>query len=705
MSESELEQLEREERELTEKLAQLAQKKQLVKDEIERNKPSQVIVVSFIPTDYTVRIKLTKYREDVVNVFRSIPGRYFDSYAEENRIPLKHWPELLDKLAKFEGLEIIYTDGVKEQIKTEMESPDYQVTHDNGKLVIKFKKSANAGLVSTIPGAKWDNIKGQYTLPLNEGWRLWDSLKDSNALWDEIAKQEVLNEIAKRQELDSIALAEDVDLQLEFADKEFKLRNFQKVTVKFIDSAGGKAIVAHQMGLGKTACIIAYAMYKNYRLAVICPAGLKETWRREIIRLTGKQPYVFSGTEPSIRDVQRLLMDKPQYAIFNYDMVARPKEQFDIIKDKQGNEYKANVKQRWLWIDLINSAGFDVVDCDEAHYIKNTDSNRSQAVRQINVSRMLFNTGTPVLNRPGELWPMLTMINPTQFPTENGFIYRYTYDGKTARNVEELRELLKPIMIRKLKKDVVKELPPIQRIFEWHNLSEKAQKVYNKVMTGIYIDMLKWEPDTKEGQQAVPNLLAQITRLKQVCAIDKMDRVAELAVELYDTHENGGPSKVIVFSQFKSVAQGIAKRLGNEAVCITGDLQRDERQALVDQFQKDSSIKFACCTWQVAGEGLTMTAAGYVIFSDLFWTPANHMQSEERCYGRLNDMHGATSYYMVAKCADDEDSVEVWIQEILARKLTTINQVVEGIDTERDVSVAGELLKKMKSEMFKLKKG
>src|SRR5205807_2545358 len=306
---------------------------------------------------------------------------------------------------------------------------------------------------------------------------------------------------------------------------------------------------------------IAYSIYKNYRMCIICPAGLKENWRREIIRLTGKQPYVFSGTEPGIRDVQRLLMDKPQYAIFNYDMVARPKEQFDIIKDKQGHEYKANVKKRWLWIDLINSAGFDVVSFDEAHYLKNTDSNRSIASRQVTVSRVLFNTGTPVLNRPGELWPMLTMINPEHFPTEQGFIYRYTYDGKSARNVEELRELLKPIMIRKLKKDVVKELPPIQRIFEWHELSEKAQKVYNKVLTGIYIDMLKWEPETKEGQQAVPNLLAQITRLKQVCAIDKMDRCAELAVELYDTHENGGPSKVIVFSQFKAVASGIAKRL------------------------------------------------------------------------------------------------------------------------------------------------
>src|SRR5205807_9674632 len=112
MSDTELEQLERETQELKDRLAQLEQRKQSVREEIERNKPSQVIVASFVPTDYTVRVRLTKYSEDVINVFRSIPGRYFDGSVEENRIPLKHSPDLIKKPTKFERLDIVYTDDI-----------------------------------------------------------------------------------------------------------------------------------------------------------------------------------------------------------------------------------------------------------------------------------------------------------------------------------------------------------------------------------------------------------------------------------------------------------------------------------------------------------------------------------------------------------------------------------------------------------------
>jgi len=131
---------------------------------------------------------------------------------------------------------------------------------------------------------------------------------------------------------------------------------------------------------------------------------------------------------------------------------------------------------------------------------------------------------------------------------------------------------------------------------------------------------------------------------------------------------------------------------------MTGDDNESERQRKVDQFQNDPKIHFLTGTWQVMGEGRNLTAAGYVIFSDLFWTPANHQQCEERCYGRLGDMHGATSYYCVIK-----DTIEDWIQEILQRKMRVINEVVEGIDSERSASMANELLMRMKQEMRRMR--
>jgi len=434
------------------------------------------------------------------------------------------------------------------------------------------------------------------------------------------------------------------------------------------------------------------------RMAVICPAAVKINWMREIERLTGIIPGVFSGSEPGVRDLERLVISKSdKICIFNYDILARVKETFKEVKDEHGNVFRQEVVKRYLWVDLINNSDFDTIAVDEAHYIKNTDSQRSVAVRMLKCPRVTFMTGTPVLNRPGELWPMLTMLAPDLFPSEERFLSRYTFNNKEAKNVEELRSLVKPYLLRRRKKDVMKDLPAIERITDYHEMSPKAWKLYEKILQGVYIALDAWNPGQAGAEQRVPNILAQIMRLKQVCAIDKLDRVAELATELYDTHENGGASKVIVFSQFKPIAHGIAKRLGQEAVVLTGDINGEgERQKIVDQFQNDKSVHFLCGTWQVMGEGRNLTAAGYVIFSDLFWTPANHQQCEERCYGRVGDMHGATSYYVVVK-----DTIEDWIQDILARKLRVIEQVVEGYEGDRSISIANELLSRMKNEMRK----
>ncbi|KKK61472.1 hypothetical protein LCGC14_3013970, partial [marine sediment metagenome] len=149
-----------------------------------------------------------------------------------------------------------------------------------------------------------------------------------------------------------------------------------------------------------------------------------------------------------------------------------------------------------------------------------------------------------------------------------------------------------------------------------------------------------------------------------------------------------------------AVARGIGKRLGHEAVVFDGDTKQEDRQRYVDQFQSDPKIKFLVATGFVAGEGLDMTKAGYVIFSDFGWTPAYHQQCEGRIYGRLNECHGAVSYYVVGV-----DTIEEWIQEILARKLKIIEQIVEGNDSpDAGKSIGYELIKKMKTEMRSRKK-
>jgi len=156
-----------------------------------------------------------------------------------------------------------------------------------------------------------------------------------------------------------------------------------------------------------------------------------------------------------------------------------------VTKDEEGHDHVKHTV-RYLWAELVNLYQPDLVIIDEGHYIKTVDANRSLAVRSINCPEVVFLTGTPVLNRPGELWPMLTMIAPQTFPDYKTFLNQYTYNGKSARNVEELRTLLRPLMIRRLKKDVIKDLPPINRIREYTELGDKAKKLYQKVAGGAY---------------------------------------------------------------------------------------------------------------------------------------------------------------------------------------------------------------------------
>jgi SNF2 family DNA or RNA helicase len=426
-------------------------------------------------------------------------------------------------------------------------------------------------------------------------------------------------------------------------------------------------------------------------------------WRVQIKKFSGETAKIFYGSDPRPSDLISLLGDnKPKWAIFNYDILGKRLEYNNEYEGKDGSVIKGDIVIRYPWMELINASQFDIIGVDEAHYIKNIDSNRSKAVRTLQTERVVFLTATPVMNRPRELWPLLNIITPDLFPSYETFMGTYEYDGR-ARNSAELLELLKPLMIRRLKKDVVKDLPPINRIYEFYELSDKAQHIYNKVMEGIFERMIELggHPDS---QEQVTSILTQIMRLKQICAIDKMNAIAELATDLYDARENGDASKVLVFSQFVPVARGIGRRLGQEALIVTGETSQEKRDELVYQFQTDENVHFMVATKGVLSEGKDLTKAAHVIFADLFWTPAAHEQAEGRAYGRLSELHSINSYYCTSKQSDGEESIEDWIQQILARKLAVIEEVVDGVEGSRNSSMSGELLERIKQELFSRKR-
>jgi SNF2 family DNA or RNA helicase len=654
----------------------------------------------------------SEYRDDLIALMRTIPGRSYRG-SKENMIPLAEWKRFVEEAEKLTNVTVSVSKDVEDELEYNLNAPVWFISLDGNKrwLLCKYGPRAVQTPLYQIPGAEFVRDNKYWKVPLTEGWRLFQKLDGvEGVIYDDEVQAMLVSQVESRARLDKIATKERGEKYLDYDFGEsvnLKLRPFQEVGAEFIDIAGGKGILADEMGLGKTWQALAYAIKNDLRTMIICPASLKANWAREVRKLTGGyKPTVLQGAEPTQYDLVKFLTDPPKFSIINYDIVGRAVRFTKRHVDEKGFGHEEN-QERYLWVELINMSKPDLVIIDEGHYIKNVDSNRSQAVRKIKCPRIVFLTGTPVLNRPGELWPMLTMIAPDQFPAHETFLNQYTYDGKAARNVEELRTLMRPIMIRRLKKDVVKELPPINRINEYHELSAKALKLYRKIEQGLYTSMAEFDASGRGGQEMnITNILAQIQRLKMVCAIDKVDQTADLARELYDQTEEGGYRKVLIFTQYKAVAYGIWQRLADDGCLSFVDrtpsdfrtADNENRDRLVQQFQTDPTIKYMVVTEKTTKEGHNITAAGHVIFNDLFWTPSGHDQAEGRAYGRMSDSHSINSYYMITEM--EGESIEEWIMELLAEKMQIINEVVEGVESSRDVSVAMELIKKMRESMW-----
>ena len=650
----------------------------------------------------------SEYREDLLALYRETPGRAFRG-DKQNQIPVSEWKAFVLKAAALENVHVMIPKDVRDELEWHVSAPVWLVSLGKNWFECRYGPHAMQTPMYSVPNAEYKRELKLWKVPLTEGWQLYEKLKEiDGVVYEDDAQEFIVKQVEARAMLDKIAKMTRGEKYLDYDfGNGHKLREFQEVGAEFAEAAQGRCIIADEMGLGKTWQSLAYAVKNNMRIFVICPASLKANWARQIRTLSGVRPTVLQGGEPSQHDLIKFITEPPQFSIINYDIVGRAMKFKKETRDAQGFMHEDN-QERYLWVELINMSKPDLVIVDEGHYIKNMDSNRSKAVRMIKCPRVIFLTGTPVLNRPGELWPMLTMIAPEQFPSNETFLKQYTYDGKTAKNVEELRVLMRPLMIRRLKKDVQKDLPPVNRIVEDHELSEKALKLYRKIEAGIYISIDKYSASGQGGtEMGIASILAQITRLKQVCAIDKIEHTAELARETYDQSDENSDRKVIIFTQFKAVAYHIQQLLGeDEALCFVHRTPTDyitadnaKRDELVQRFQKEAQWKYLVVTEKTTKEGHDITAAGNVIFNDPFWTPAGHDQAEGRAYGRLDNPHTINSFYMIT--AMGGESIEEWIMELLQSKMRMINEVVEGVEAGRgDVSVVMELISKMKANMW-----
>lgn len=676
----ELEDLERQLRELEEKKKDLERKKNLLSQ-----KPLEIRITRYGATN--LHIETSGYNQTYVeNVARKIPSRRWDAYLKKDTIEILDYTKfryLLDQQTELK-FNLHISKDVEEYIEYIINGPEVEIKLTEKDFVIRLKPGVPTyrvfGDLSSI--ALFNNNDHLYHVPKNEAGRLL--MQCPTASWTPDAKEYAQKELEHRQKIDEVALAEDApDFDIDL--NGHKLRPFQRVGVKFGVTAGGKFLIADEMGLGKTWQAIAYAQKVNARkVAVVCPASAKENWRREIVRLAGNNVKLMYGTQPTNFDLMDLVDEGKRWFIFNYDILSRATED---VKESNGMVEK---KERYLWIEAINSFGFDLVILDEAHKCKNVDAGRTKAVLKLKPANIIGLTGTPVLNRPLELWPILHLISPDTFTSYTAFENRYTDGRYGVRNAHELRTLLKPYMIRRVKKDVMKELPPIVRTTQFMELTEKQREIYNKFLNSILVDL-----ETGEEQGVINHILVKILRLKQFLSRLKADKVADFALDTYDQSDPEDQyRKILIFSQFIPIVLRIDRMLGEESLFITGEHHKpEERQLIVDQFQTDDKIHFLVCSTHAASEALNITAAGHVVFADFMWTPASHQQAEGRAYGRLGDAHTIESHYFAV-----QNTLDDWLQSILRQKLDVIEETVDGVAKSRiaETSIVKELLRALK---------
>jgi len=411
-----------------------------------------------------------------------------------------------------------------------------------------------------------------------------------------------------------------------------------------------KYILADDMGLGKTTSTIIAALESGAKkILIICPASLKINWQREIANYTDRSVYISEGKNFS---------QEHDFVIINYDII----KNFHNVKKKSESQ--------------ILDSNFDLVVVDEAHYIKNGQAQRTKLINDLvkKVDRLWLLTGTPITSRPINYFNLLNLIECPVAKNWMAYVKRYCngfqfqagrrkiWNVSGASNLEELRDRTAPLVLRRLKENVL-DLP--DKIITPVYLRLKS-KEYEALM-GEYYD---WYESSEESKSLTVQF-SKLMKVRQIIAEEKIKQTIEVAENVIEQGK-----KVIIFTNFTNTLNQIKEHFGKSAVTLDGSMSKPARQNSVDQFQENDKIKVFIGNLKAAGVGITLTAAEAVIMNDLSFVPADHAQAEDRAY-RYGQKSNVSIFYPLF-----DNTIEGVIYNILNKKKKIISTVM-GDDEDK----------------------
>ena len=553
------------------------------------------------------------------------------------------------------------------------------IIYDGDLLCIQLVKNKNWKQVLELAknSSRFDYLKNENIICIPPSKKNVSKLVEMGFSFDESAKKFV--DRLSDENLKPVEIFSEEKINFKSVNGEFELYPFQKEGVKRMLEMDSNILLADEMGLGKTPQGSMYLKLKknSFPALVVCPASLKLNWQKEIEKWTGVKSYIIEGKEP--KHLSKEFIDKYPVWIINYDILGYEDSDEKNAEEKrknkiksEGGHYKKKILNVYGWCDEITKHNFKTIICDEAHYLGEDSTIRTRAVIKISESlpeaKKIMISGTPYETRTSQFYPILKIIDGKQFGNKYRFLMRYCDPVKTffgwkfdgLSNAEELNEKINRFMIRRLKKDVLKDLPSKIRSVIPLRISEKERQVY-----------IQKEMELDEAiRNKEKNALTKLAELKQVAFEVKKNSALQFIKEYISDGK-----KLVVFIWHRSSYDFLMKEFEKIAVGIVGGDSLEKRNEAVEKFQKDSKIKLFIGNIKSAGVGLTLTESSSTVFLEFGNTAPAMVQAEDRVHRIGQKANSVVAYYLLLENSIEEDAMAIF-----NKRVRNLSKVIDGKD-------------------------
>lgn len=659
-----------------------------------------VVVSKTIEVEADVFVIRFRYDPVLVDRVKTIPGRRFTNRGTE-----KFWIAPLSSaaavvaFAEANGFKIVGDVPVVENIANKapstadapLPSNKGSVVVEGAKFIIRFGEHPGQEALDTIraiPRREYHGPEKLWKVPVRgNGAAVLALAKRFGLSIAPEVEAEIAEIEAKAKALRDASVAADADFHVDGLAME--LRPYQRAGVSYMSQVR-RGFIADEPGLGKTAQSIAAVVHANaFPVVCVVPFGMKINWKREWeMWVPGINVQILSGYKGG----QISKMFPPQVIVINYNIVGR-----------------VDADTGTLWGHLADLVAIKpkALIADEAHWLKTPKANRTLAVKHLAQAipkdgLVLALTGTPLVNRPAELVSQLDILGRlSEFGGASRFKTRYCLGTERCEALlPELNDRLRAsCMVRRLKKDVLKELPAKTTSLVPMETDPKIMAQYAKAEADVVSFLarramelaLESGLDEREAQRAfwekkmkasAAEQLVLISTLKILAARAKLPHAISWVKEFL-----ASDSKLVLFADHREIVDALVDAFPG-AVKIQGGQTMADRDAAVQRFQNDPDCRLVVCSMGAGGVGLTLTAASDVAFLEQGWTPAVHAQCEDRTH-RIGQRDAVTAWYLLA-----DGTIDQRIAQLISEKKRVVDAVTDGTDpsAQDNSSVLGQLL-------------